>query len=191
MGKPYLFLDVDGVLNALDGRNKGDWDDFCKKDVWAPLGGVQGSHLQKFRMRISKKMCAALAALDAEIHWATTWEHLANDTLHELTGFNDYPVACRMATGMTHGLLTGEEVWWKFVEIYRIVEADPRPFIWCDDEAIPPFASERFRDLGQPFMLVEPDSDVGLTQEMVQRMRDFIERRSSESTPGTVPTQSG
>jgi len=174
---PYLFLDVDGVLNALDGLNKGDWDDFKKHDVWAPLGGVHGAVRQKFRLRISKKMCAALAALPAEIHWATTWEHLANDLLWEHTGFNDYPVACRMATGLTHQIITDQdvgEIWWKFRDIYAMVEKDPRPFIWCDDEAIPPFADEQFRELGQPFLLIKPDAKVGLTHVDLDKIRNFL-----------------
>lgn len=172
--KPYLFLDVDGVLNALDGLNQGDWDDFKKVKVEAPLGGVYGIGGYKFTLRISKTMCAALAALDVDIHWATTWEHLANDSLWRHTGLNDYPVACRMTTGMTHGLLTGDEVWWKFVEIHRMVEADPRPVIWLDDEAIPPFAEERFDTLGVPHLLIRPEEKVGLTQDHLRRCREFV-----------------
>lgn len=180
---PYLFLDVDGVLNAFDGRNVGDWDDFCKKEVHAPEGGVAGTVVHKFRMRISKKMCAVLAALPAEIHWATTWEHWANERLYHLTGFNDYPVACRMPPGALHQGLTEEQRWWKFEAIFEMVKAAPRPFIWCDDEAIPEWASERFRELGQPFMLVEPNEDIGLTQQMIVEMRMFL-ARNPLPTPG-------
>lgn len=172
--KPYLFLDVDGVLNALDGLNKGDWDDFKKVKVEAPLGGVYGIGGYRFTMRFSKTMCAALAALDVEIHWATTWEHLANENLWRHTGLNDYPVACRMATGMTHGIATGEEIWWKWVQIRKMLEVDPRPMIWCDDEAIPAHAHEWLEANGVAHLLIAPDEKVGLTRDHLRRCREFI-----------------
>lgn len=165
---PYLFLDVDGVLNAGKRRLEGGWTDWRRikiRDV--PRGDVASGVLDDFVLRLSKTMCAALATLPVEIHWATTWEHLANERLYWHTGLNDYPVACRRRLREGHG--------WKWEDIRLMLEADPRPVIWLDDECIPEEAGDWCEANGIPYLFIAPDEEVGLTRAHVDQIKEWLD----------------
>lgn len=178
LGRPYLFLDVDGVLNALDGLNRGDWPDFKKHKVHLPIPGY--SEWRKFTVRVSPKMCQALAELPVDIRWATTWEDQANATLRELTGFPKHPVACRVGeTEQTMQGLVVVEKHWKWLDIQVQLEADPRPLVWIDDEDIPWNAAADLRLRGIPHLFIKPVSEIGITRAHVDEVRTFLEELDS------------
>lgn len=173
MTLPYLFLDVDGALNALDGLNKGRWPDYRKQKVHTkdPATG----DWSKLNVRISPKMCAAIAKLPVDHQWATSWEDQANATLRELTGLPKYPVACRVGEfEMTmHGFMPVEKQW-KWLDIQVQLERDPRPMIWIDDEDIPWEAGTTLDERGIRFLLIKPDSNVGITPDHLDDIRSFL-----------------
>jgi hypothetical protein len=170
--RPYFFLDVDGVLNATSGRSRGDWDDFREVTVLLPLDEHFSSVRTKFRIELSAKMTAEIAALDADIHWATTWENQANVYLREHTGFPVYPVACHLFNEANPLRTTWS---WKWNDIKFTLENDPRPMIWADDEAIPDVAATWLENKGIPHLLIAPDHQVGLTRSDIEKMKAFLE----------------
>jgi hypothetical protein len=110
--RPYLFLDVDGVLNVFErdlGSDAEMFDDFALHDV--DFDVVAGYH-RSLAVWLSPSMGARLARLAVDIHWVTTWEGRANSAIAPRCGLpRDLPV-------LTHGD-DGEE-WdldWKFAVV--------------------------------------------------------------------------
>lgn len=59
-------------------------------------------------------------------------------------------------------------------EVIRIVDADPRPFIWVDDDEVPAYRKEiEGRYPALPNLLIAPVYDIGLTPAHLDQMRAF------------------
>ena len=127
--RPHLFLDVDGVLNVFErdlGSDAEMFDDFVQHDV--DFDVVAGYH-RSVAVWLSPAMGARIARLAVDTQWVTTWEHRANSAIGPLCGLpRDLPV-------LLHG--ETDEEWdldWKFLAVRRVIEDDPRPFVWIDDD---------------------------------------------------------
>ena len=127
--RPYLFLDIDGVLNVSQkdlGGNADIFDDFVTHDV--DFDVVAGYH-RSVAVRLSPAMGARVARLAVDTQWVTTWGHRANSAIAPPCGLpRDLPV-------LVQG--DNDEEWdldWKFRAVRQVVEADPRPFVWIDDD---------------------------------------------------------
>lgn len=158
--KPYLFLDVDGVLNCIGGRGE-DWDDFEQYNMM-PFG--RGP----FRLYLSKTMCAELAALPVEIIWLTTWCEEAPVLIAPAVGFPEYPVA-----GFGNDLSGRKVSKQGCLEIW-LEENGLRPFIWVDDDAIPHYATADFTELGWQFLFIKPNQYEGLTKAHIEEIQKFL-----------------
>jgi hypothetical protein len=160
MSKPYLFLDVDGVLNRIS-QSGGDWDDF-EKHYLKPFN--RGT----FCLHLSKTMCAALAELSVDIVWLTTWCEEAASLVAPCVGWPEFPVA-----GFGSDL-TGKKVS-KIgcLEIY-MEENGVRPFIWIDDDAIPYYASDDFDQQGWPHLLIRPNQYKGIEKHQIELIETFL-----------------
>lgn len=167
--RPYLFLDVDGVLNATSAPLVGDWNDFKSHKIKIDLGsGLR----QTFTLHLSREMCAALVGLDVDIRWVTTWENQANTLLRKHTGLPWLPVAASASDA--GGWASGERQNWKWQGVQRILEIAPRPTIWIDDEAIPSEASDWLTQRSIPHLFVVPDPTVGITQQDIGDLTQFL-----------------
>lgn len=159
---PVLYLDVDGVLNALDAR-RSRWPDVVTVHETPVPGG------RAYQLHLSAAMGAALAALEVEIRWATTWAHAAGPCISHHVGLPpDLAVSCTPDDPASH---------FKGEAIRAEVEAERRPFIWVDDEAISRTWKRwaaQVRDDGVPNLLVEPDTRRGLTPDDVERMATWV-----------------
>lgn len=169
--RPYLFLDVDGVLNATQAPLVGEWNDFKSHKVRLDHGGGLRS---TYTLHLSREMCAALLALDVDIRWVTTWEHHANTLLRKHTGFPHFPVAASASDAKTGWSNAGHQNW-KWSGVQTILEIAPRPTIWIDDEAIPEVAGDWMSDRRISHMLIVPDSTVGITPKQIDRIAGFLE----------------
>lgn len=121
VGRPLLFLDVDGTLLSNDG-----WPEFD-----APLIDWQQwqSHRNPRLAGMDRSLGRRLLALGCDLVWATAWMHDANEVIAPLLGLPRLPVAdlpeapLEDPVGILH---------WKTAAL--VAAADGRRFVWVDDE---------------------------------------------------------
>lgn len=100
------------------------FDDFDVHQVEFEVG-----HPPTFVVCLSPAMDARLVRLAVDIQWVTTWEHRADSTIAPLCGLpSGLPVLTARDEAESWGLD------WRFLEVRRAVERDPRPFVWIDDD---------------------------------------------------------
>lgn len=140
-------------------------------------------------LKVSPRLFADIMALGVDVTMLTSWlEHDSVDSFFELV----YPSF--VYDKLTHpgrdfsdplGAIPAE---WKFNELCRSLDADPRPFIWADDDEVPIWGAkveERYPHL--PKLLVAPLHDIGLTAFHMELMREFAaecERRGAQRAAG-------
>lgn len=151
-----VYLDVDGVINALNGtRPPWGWDE-----------DGQVASVNQFSIRWATGLIAALNALAAadhvHMHWLTTWEHDAPRDLCPAIGLNgaNWPVLVREPRHEPTAL-----AWWKH---HALAEHLPfeRAAVWIDDDLVYDPSGDTRRFLaGHPNVVpVCPVSSVGLTR---------------------------
>jgi hypothetical protein len=148
-----VYVDVDGVLCPLPSPRRGapGWR-FGSGVAWRP------------------EVAARLAALPAELVWASTWGAEANTVLAPLFGWPQRPVLGRRSSAL----------WWKLA---ALLADHPRgvPFVWVDDELDQRAAAmgrdrftSRLEALGAPSLLVCPDPTEGLSGQDLDRIERFV-----------------
>jgi hypothetical protein len=116
--RPIILLGVDGVLNALH-------PPFQAPDTWEDW---QQAEIEGFTITYSPEMGRRLKALEADIHWLTTWEHMANKYIAPLLGFPEFPVLEKEDFDKTRS-------WWKSGAAEMLMLSNiGRPLIWVDDD---------------------------------------------------------
>jgi len=106
MSAPLLFLDVDGVVLPI------------------------GRPLEELGPDLGRQ----LAALPAELVWATAWEHGANDEIAPRIGLPRLPVVEWRATTLAEDI--EDDYFGLHWKTRQLVEwAAGRAFVWADDEA--------------------------------------------------------
>jgi HAD domain in Swiss Army Knife RNA repair proteins len=138
--KPYLLLDVDGVLNPIGG---------------GPPPGYTRQETNGFQVTWSIRHREWLKNLSSyfEMVWATTWEHLANESIGPLL---DLPkLAVIEFTSPRHGDT------WKLTDVKRFV--GERACAWVDD-ALFGDAQRWADDRDAPTLILRPSPSVGLTE---------------------------
>jgi hypothetical protein len=181
--RPHLFLDVDGVLNAFELLPDRDFPGFDDFDVHQVVFEWEDGSSRGFVVCLSPAMGSRIAALPADISWATTWGHRADSHIAPLCGLpRGLPVLSRP--------VNATDPWggWKFHEVRRTVEGDLRPFVWLDDD-IDSFRSgsmtarEWASNLSIPSLLIAPDPQSGVLPEQIDLIEDFLARHGSRG-PG-------
>jgi len=160
---PYVFPEVDGVLNAL--RAPGDPHDHRMLHV---AGG-------EYPIHIRHSVSAWLRTLGerADVRWATTWEDHANEVLAVAFDLPTFPVGCRDAE---RARIDRRPSPWKLTGVLALLEADPRPFVWIDDDAIPHSVDEHFSHLGVEHLCVRPHPHHGLSDRHMRDIDAFLEQ---------------
>jgi hypothetical protein len=148
--QPVLFLDVDGVLNALDDTV---WNDTVVQRV-SPYDDPNS-----YVMHLSPAMGAAIASLNAEIWWTTTWQHSAH-LIGDIIGVQG------------RGVLDLDQRGWKLAAVQRFLADNPRPFLWFEDEPGWYGTNGFVSDL--PNLIINPDPLTGLTPDDLQDARQFL-----------------
>lgn len=159
--RPYVFIDVDGVLNALVRPDEPHIERQLR---------VTGN---SYRIHIREAVLAWLRDLarDHDARWATTWQEHANEVLAPAFDLPELPIACRDDVG--HGL-SASHGGWKIAGVIATITEDPRPFVWIDDDAIPHDVDERFAELGVPYLCVRPDDVLGLSDDEIEEIEQFL-----------------
>ena len=165
MTKPWLLIDIDGVLNP----------------TWGNLGveenGARVEHVPTnsgtFRVVFPKGHAEMLLAMQDSFNlaWCTWWMDEANGSFRELAGLPELPVVRfdRRRDGFS-----------KVPGILRFV--GDTPFVWLDDD-VTIHEAEELRESHSSFMVVEVNPYSGLTQEHLNVAREW-EEELDESSQG-------
>jgi hypothetical protein len=177
--RPHLFLDVDGVLNAFELDPSMSTDGFDDFDVHEVEFELEAGYSHTFILCLSPAMGARIAQLAVDIWWATTWEHRADSAIAPLCGL---PRGLPVLTARDAG--EGWDLDWKFLEVRRTVQSDPRPFVWIDDD-IDFFrigsitAREWAAGISMPSLLITPDARTGLRPQQLDAVEEFVRWHAS------------
>jgi hypothetical protein len=158
MARPFLLIDVDGVLNPL-----------AQAPGHVPAGYVPHD-VDGLRVLLSTDHGIWLSDLASsyDLVWATSWEHDADRLIAEAVG---------LPRGLPVISFAAQDGWTnKLPDIIRYV--GDRPLAWIDDQPgaeVRDWADAR-NAAGIPTLLVETDYRVGLTLFDVGRLREFALR---------------
>jgi hypothetical protein len=182
-----LYLDVDGVINAIpaaqDRVERTGWSDWDSTWVGLDNGG-------RYWITWALGFLDALHTIDkrddVEIVWLTTWRTAAVTKLSPALGINgthwhvaDDDVVDRVAHGYMPMGFSDYGWWWKASAIAGHLDKNPvDQVVWLDDDhnvfsdAVK-FVHDRFQDTD--FLMITPDTRYGVTQEDVARITNFID----------------
>jgi len=166
-----IYLDVDGVLNAVSKKSptlaSTGWDEWKTAPVngwpilWAPA--------------LINVLNELAAREDVTFKWLTTWQDDAAKVLSPAIGINgqDWPVL----HGDQHGW-RGRE-WWKLEAIRADVEASaPGKFIWIDDDLSMEGVAIVWLDGQAAGLGISPFMVEGLTRDNVAQITNYINQAS-------------
>jgi hypothetical protein len=164
-----VLIDIDGVLNAFRFRRSNDNQLVYKQKR------VNGYQIT-YRTEWVEWVEAIVAAADTI--WATMWQedalfHFAPKTKigRGIELYIDFHAHYQEASSLRTGRSVGE---YKHPGVLATV--GDRPFIWIDDdisERQHAWALERAA-LGIPTLLIQPDPAVGITEEHVAQVHEFL-----------------
>lgn len=165
--KPVVLLDVDGVVNALNRKNDHAWPD-AKITLARP-----DFSFREWPIYTSPRLGEALLALDVNIVWLTTWKYDANTAISPLVGLpTDLHVGDYDRRKFSEGFQD-----WKMNFVYEFIPTFDGPIVWIDDEAVPYYFFEELDsdpDLASRFMIVEPNSYLGLTPDNIDAIDHWL-----------------
>lgn len=157
MTKPYLFLDIDGVLNSFGG---GVWGDEQEYEL-SPFG--EGP----FVVTLSNRMAIAINSLDCELWWTTTWQTEAY-MVGDIIGLHGQVLNLDRGMG------------WKRGAVERHLDADPRPFVWFEDETGGYGTNnDKHMDHLPPRFVWNPSIVTGITPMVIEQAREFLDQHRS------------
>lgn len=191
---PYLFLDVDGVLHGTSSKYGYDQMSVVEERIDTHLvhpalrprklgGGDKPDWLLarraparvsfRTRVRTSPRRRAAIADMPVDVKMLTTWlEHDSVDEFFAQTPGPSFPYDKLTFPGRDD---TGDlPPRWKLDALTRVLDEDPRPFIWTDDDEVPVWRDEleqRYPHI--PKLLIAPIYDIALTPEHIRQMTEF------------------
>lgn len=180
-GAPWWFLDVDGVLNAFPAPAAGT-NGWTYRTVPVATSG------STYAITVADEVVETLVEVHrsgrAEIVWCTTWGDEARTRLAPLVGLPEWPVA-QYPDDLRCSPLPGWSAapWWKVEAISRWLDAEPRPYVFTDDDLTPEVDDElRTRHLDVPACLLRPSSSPGLEPEHLAIVTRFLDDPRSDRT---------
>lgn len=163
-GEPIWLLDVDGIVNCWPAPSfeqlmaSQDWND-----------AIVGKH----KIWWSRETVARIAALSTVVQpvWLTTWGRAAADLLAPRLGLPDFPVVEDQS-----GSVDPNSHWWKLKRAgeLRTWLGPDRKIVWTDDHLHEGIRAECKAVLGQESLLIQPESNPGLTPLHCAAIEEFL-----------------
>ncbi|RDI52976.1 HAD domain-containing protein [Nocardia mexicana] len=178
-----ILLDVDGPLNPYPSRDRprpiGFRPYVVRHRIIAAIPPVE--HRVSLNLELGPRLLDLAAESDAELVWATAWQHEANRLLSPVLGLPALAVIGFEDTGFRHrdghnGKLPAIARW-----------AGRRPFCWFDDEFQPDDQgwARRRSDSGAPTRLIAVDRYDGLQPAHLDTARAFLRQLHTAIRPDT------
>jgi hypothetical protein len=155
-----VLLDVDGVLNPVRRAHRG-----YRRHRASPQGVTFKLWLDMSHGRLLRRL---IAETGAELVWASYWCDHANDWIGPRVGLPHLPHVPIPDRPADSGLSLGA---WKARQV--ALWAGHRPFVWFEDEPDVNDCLMTEQGIGE-HLLVSVDPLVGLTEEHVDRARDWL-----------------
>ncbi|MGL4999432.1 MAG: hypothetical protein ACRC5T_10730 [Cetobacterium sp.] len=155
-----LYLDVDGVINAWYAHLR--WPEDSIENQIAQVG--RGN----YKIIWSRDMIAELSSLNLDLHWATTWQGAANETLAPMIEFGADSPVIRPPRGEE---VSFPSIFWKFESIQADQEVNPGPFVWIDDEITITHMHWAKENGG---LAIAPVADYGITPDILATIKEYL-----------------
>lgn len=161
-----LYLDVDGVINAVPGRpGLGGWD----RGTFGRFEATPNEGLDGYTISYHREMIEALKVItdDPRVRprWLTTWDRAAPTEIGARIGLgSDWPVV--------------ERPLGKWGALRSDFNSEPvSGILWFDDDAWDPTGVDpKLSGLPDvPFLRITPSTNVGISTEQMRMARDFLE----------------
>lgn len=174
MAVPVWLLDIDGVLNAVGGRNvfRNKWPE----SLWLESEyTVHGSG--PYRVVVAQPVVDFINLVHGqglvEVRWHTTWQHDAL-RLGEWLKLPSFPVH-----PAPEYLATFKRGWWKLPGAYRVTKEN-RSLIWTDDDIR--YEIRPNNQLYQPSnLIISPDDRYGLSPDDLDKIKTFLEKETGDA----------
>lgn len=161
VGRPLLFLDVDGTLLYNDGSTEFD----ASPINWQEWQSYRNPRLAGMDRTLGRR----LLALGCELVWATAWMHGANEVIAPLLGLPSLPVADLPEAPLEDPVGT---LHWKTAAL--IATAAGRHFVWVDDEISDIDRAWVSAHHGGSALLHRVDPGSGLTEADLAQIGDWL-----------------
>lgn len=168
MPRPWLFLDLDGVVSPVPPRGA-DRDEI-------PLGYMTWDGAIYQPMYVDQHLPAWAQSLDAafDVVWATSWQRTVLGAVAEPLGLPAWPVLTWPLTLEPTRRQGGRgRLRQKTAVIVEHLRRDPRPFAWADDFHARRCPPPPVRDLQLDCLIIRPAVRIGLTAAHVDDLLAF------------------
>lgn len=166
-----VYVDVDGVLNALHARpGTGGWDPSGHRTFKA------NGFTMTFHTGLIDKMRELEAMPGVAMYWLTSWGVEAPSLLSAHFGIGaDWEVVPNTEFAFSR--------WWKYDDIRdHIANTEPHAVVWIDDDhrhyRINPV---QVLETSEAVMIVSPKLQVGLTVQDMKNVLEFVSSRTKEA----------
>lgn len=177
--KPVWLLDIDGVINACNGPRSQPGGSWPKRNwITVQVDGftiVAAKPVLEFINHVHR--CGR-----AEIRWHSTWQQRSL-LVGAALGLPVFPVQ-GASEFTTYTSLSRRPRWWKLPAARRVLQFEGRPLLWTDDDAVDLDTQlrKRMAALGQPLLIVAPDTQTGLTAADLASIDAFLTGQSTGQT---------
>lgn len=161
MARPWLFLDLDGVVSPLPPREGEQRFAIPARQVTWP-GAL-------YEMHVDERLPAWAAQLDGvyDVIWATSWQTEVLACVAEPLGLPAWPV-------LAIPLVSGRgRIRHKATAVAAHLRSDPRAYAWADDHLFRRSPPPPVRDLELAHLLIRPRPPTGLTQGHIDQLLGF------------------
>jgi hypothetical protein len=164
-----IYLDVDGVLNAVSRRPprtntgwEGEWSDVNVLGFPILYSHEVVNHFNEF------------AQMDGVVvKWLTTWQEKAAQELSPLIGINGQEWEVLYGDINDHWFTTGR--WWKLEAIQNdIVKSKPDKVVWVDDDLGYDRSAQGWLADKDFIHVVSPNTNHGVTKKQISGIIEFI-----------------
>lgn len=167
MTVPLLFLDVDGVINADRPKPR-----LAASYKYAEVEAAGAFYPIWYRPTVVDFLNELHRDGAAQVLWLTTWREDAPRNLAPALGLDKFDAAAEVA-GADHPFSPD---WWKRNTVRSYLsESKSRPFVWLDDD-LDKSLRRAFADIYPNSLLVRPSPYIGLSDDDLTRVSDFLRR---------------